>query len=389
MFVQTLRNVFYRKGRAALTIFGISIGVFSLIVLGALAEKITLLVDGGTQYYHDKVIVSDGAALAGFSTTPISVDKVAEIENVEGVARASATIGVMLDDEMSGVSFGTPSMISASDLREEGYESFTLNYAKGRALTADDKAKAVVGSDLVKKLNAEVGKNITLKGKEFEVVGILEKTLTAPDTSVSIPMADAQELLMKTLPEIVQQNTDQTKLSTSITVYIKDGVDPEKLAEKIDAEVENVSSMSPKKFEEQITNSIKIFSSIIYAIAMISLLVGGLSIINTMTMSIAERTHEIGIRKAIGASDSAIMKQFLLESGTIGIIGGLIGILMGWLLTLAANAAGNESGTTLFLVSSRLVLGSLTFSIVLGILSGLYPAWRAARLNPVDALSYE
>ncbi len=133
----------------------------------------------------------------------------------------------------------------------------------------------------------------------------------------------------------------------------------------------------------------QIFTTIIYAIGAISLLVGGLSVINTMTMSVSERTREIGIRKAIGASDGQIMAQFVLESAVIGLLGGIGGLLLGLMVAGAGNAAGAASGQALFLVTTRLMAGSVGFAVLLGVISGLYPAWHAARLNPVAALRYE
>jgi putative ABC transport system permease protein len=114
-----------------------------------------------------------------------------------------------------------------------------------------------------------------------------------------------------------------------------------------------------------------------------------MSVVNTMSMSVAERTREIGIRKAIGASHAAIMRQFLAESALIGLVGGLTGLAIGALIATGLNQAGEASGTMLFLVTSRLALGSLLFAVFLGAVAGLYPAWHAARLSPVRALRFE
>lgn len=146
------RNVFRRKLRAFLTIFGITIGVFALVVMGGMAEKISLLVDGGTRYYADKVMVSDASSSSGFTGGPLSVARVAEIEAIDGVARASAGIGMLLDEESNAVSFGMPAMIIGSDGRDIGYEKFKISYAAGRGLKPEDRGKVVVGSDLVDKL---------------------------------------------------------------------------------------------------------------------------------------------------------------------------------------------------------------------------------------------
>ena len=357
-------------------------------VMGGMAEKISLLVDGGIEYYEGKVMVTD-ASDNGMGAVPMSTDRIADLEAVEGVEAASASLTMLLDEELGNVTVGIPPLILGTDFRAEGLEDFELSYQEGRGLRENDKQVAVVGADLVEKTGAVLGEKITVRGEEFEVVGITEKTLTAPDSQVTIPMMDAQRLYIETLPAALRDSVDEKTLASQIAVYPKDGVDADELATRINNEVEGVSAAGPTGFQERIVQSTQLITSIVYGIALISLLVGGLSVINTMTMAVAERTREIGVRKAIGATDGAIMRQFVAESGVIGLTGGLLGLAAGGAITYALNAAGNDSGTMLFLVTGRLALGSVVFATVLGVLSGLYPAWHAARLNPVQALRAE
>lgn len=387
--MRVLRTIFRRKLRAFLTIFGITIGVLALVVMGSIAEKLSLLVDGGSDYYADKVIVSGSSGMAGFSTEPISTDLIADIEAVDGVTRAAGSIMMLLDTEQSSVNIGVPANIQASDFREQGYETFQSDVVSGRALEPDDRGVVVIGSDLVSSLEAEVGGTIDVRGEEFEVVGILGKTLTAPDKAVQMSLEDAQDLLVADLPAAIRDSIEPRTLITSIAVYLEPGEDPDEMAEVIGHEVDNIKAMGPLGFETSVKEPLKIFNQIIYAIAVVSLLVGGLSVINTMTMSVAERTREIGVRKAIGASDGAIMRQFIAESAVMGLIGGLLGLGLGVMIAAGGNQAGAASATELFLVTPRLAIGSVAFALVLGVLSGLYPAWHAARLDPVTALRYE
>ena len=387
--MRVLRTIFRRKLRAFLTIFGITIGVLALVVMGSIAEKLSLLVEGGSDYYADKVIVSGASGMGGFSTEPISTDLIAQIESVNGVARASGSVMMLLDAEQSAVNIGVPANIQAQDFRSEGYETFASEMVDGRKLAPDDRGVVIVGADLVSKLGAEVGTTVEVRGKDFEVVGILGKTLTAPDKAVQMSLADAQDILAADLPIAVRDTVDPRALITSIAVYLDEGEDPDEMAEVIEFEVDGVKAMGPTGFETSVKEPLKIFNQIIYAIAAVSLLVGGLSVINTMTMSVAERTREIGVRKAIGASDGAIMRQFVAESAVMGLIGGLLGLGLGAMIAAGGNQAGAASATELFLVTPRLAVGSVAFALVLGVLSGLYPAWHAARLDPVTALRYE
>ena len=121
-----------------------------------------------------------------------------------GVADVSAQISTLLSTE-SSASFGMPAMIAGSDMRGQDLESFKVTYSQGRALTPADQGSVVVGADLVKKLSAQVGGQVTVRGEQFKVVGILNKTLTAPDTSVWMTLPDAQRLYVQDLPEIIRK----------------------------------------------------------------------------------------------------------------------------------------------------------------------------------------
>lgn len=363
--------------------------MFALVVMGALAEKLTLLVDGGVQYYEGKVVVSAPSQFAGLYSSPLKLSTLRRIEHVAGVARVSAQVSALLDEEIPTVSMGNIPTIQAEDGRARGFETFVVRYAEGRELRNSDVGKVVLGSDMVKRLNGSVGGHVKIRGKRYEVVGILEKTLTAPDNSVLLTMEDAQAIVHEDLPDAVKDSVDPRTVVSSFAVYLNEGERPEVVARRIEREVDGVEAMTPLDFERQVKQPLAIFTSIIYAVALISLLVGGLSVVNTMTMSVAERTREIGVRKAIGASSGQIMAQFIAESAVIGFIGGLAGLLFGLMITAGGNAAGELTGNALFLVTNRLIFGALAFAVGLGTVSGLYPAWHAANLNPVEALRYE
>jgi putative ABC transport system permease protein len=385
--MQILRNVFKRKLRVMLTISGITIGVFALVLMGSMAEKINLLVSGGTRYYSDKVIVQTAGA-GIFSLEPLEYSKLDEIKAVPGAAEVQGEIGTLLDPQ-GGMSFGMPSILGGSDLRGEEFENFKVTYSQGRGLLPDDAGVVVVGSDLVKKLGAKLGEPLTIRDEKFEVVGIMEQTLTAPDNSVYMSLADAQRLYLSDYPEAVRPAYEAMDPVTDFVVYPTPGTDPEELATLINDTVDGVKASGPSFFQEQIASATRILNYVLYGVALIALVVGGLSVINTMTMSVSERTREIGMRKAIGASDGQIVRQFLAEAGIIGLIGGVTGLFLGWVAGIVANKALEDSAISLFLVTPRLAAVSVLFAILLGVVAGLFPSLHAARMKPVDALRYE
>jgi putative ABC transport system permease protein len=365
--MQTLRNVFKRKLRVILTISGITIGVFALVAMGSMAERINLMVSGGTRYYSDKVTVQDKGASLFDATKPLAYSKLEEIKAVSGVAEVQGEVATLLDP-MSGMSMGMPALLGGSDLRGSGYESFKIAYAQGRELQPDDTGVVVVGSELVKKLGAKIGQAILVRGEQFKVVGIMEPTLTIPDSSVYMSLSDARRLYLQDFPEAARAAIAAIDPVVDFVVYPTPGTDPEELAARINEAVPGVKASGPSVFKDQITSMTRIFNYILYGVALIALVVGALSVINTMTMAVSERTREIGMRKAIG---------------------GVTGLFLGWAAAMLANKALENSGMSLFLVTPRLAIGSVIFAIFLGIVAGFMPSLHAARMKPVDALRYE
>jgi putative ABC transport system permease protein len=388
-----LRDLGRRKVRTMLTILGITIGIWALVVFGSMANKINALVEGGSIYYADKVSVSDSSgSTGGFSSAPMSLFTANLIRKVDGVAAVRPAVMMLMDQQTTVVNMGVPPMITGSVLgADQGHENFPLHYAQGRALTAGDESAnvTVLGSDIARKYDKQVGDTITLRGTPFTVVGVLEPTLTAPDQAASVPLRAAQLLYFQSLPPIVQSRLDPSNLVTTMTVYPNPGVDTEALADRIEAQVPGVAVMTGKDFNQQVGSATGILNSILVGIALISLAVGGLSVVNTMAMSIAERTREIGIKRAIGGSRSRIVRELVIEASLIGLLGGVFGLVLGAVVVLVANELGRSSGTVLFELTMGTAITAILFSTGLGAVAGFVPALHAARLDPVTALRYE
>jgi putative ABC transport system permease protein len=389
--MKLLRNLGRRKVRTALTILGITIGIWALVVFGSMANKINALVAGGSEYYQGKLVVSakGGAMGLGGPLAIATADQVARLPGVD-VVRPTAT--VLMSDDATAMSMGMPQMITAAVAgADRGRETFKMHLASGRDLTAQDEGSnvTVLGSDLARQFKAQVGGSVTLRGEPFEVVGILEPTLTAPDVAAAVPFAAAQRLYVRTLPPLVAAKLVPTEIATGLTVYPVAGTDIEAVATEIRATLPDASVMTGKDFDRKIGSATSILNSILVGIALISLIVGGLSVVNTMAMSIAERTREIGIKRAIGGTRVRIVREFVVESAFIGFIGGAIGLALGAAVVLAANEGGRSSGTILFELTAGTALTAVAFSTILGALAGFIPALNAARLDPVAALRYE
>ena len=389
--MRLLRNLFRRKLRTTLTILGITIGIWALVVFSSMANKISALVQGGSAYYADKVIVTDASG-GTFGNAPMEIAAAEEIEALDGVAAAVPQIQMLLDPEAGGGGFGLPDLILGQvGGADAGHETLELEYSQGRGLTPEDEGerRVVLGAELALDFAARAGDTVEIRGQEFEVVGIVAPTLTAPDTTAMIPLAAAQELYAEELPPLITGSFAPSDLVSQIVVYPEDAADPPTVAEAIEREVENTSTLTGEEFDAEVGSATAIFNAIIIGVAAISLVVGGLSVINTMAMAVAERTREIGIKRAIGGSRGRIVRELVAEAGLIGLIGGLLGLGLGALLVVLANEAGRESGNVLFDLTPGTALFAVAFSTLLGMLAGVIPAWSAARLDPVQALRYE
>ncbi len=391
--MRLVRNLIRRKLRTSLTIIGISVGIWALVVMSSMANKIESLVDGGSTYFEGKIIVSDASNPAfglGFTPMPISVlDKISE---VPGVAVAVPEVQLLFDPDDTGAGFGLPDFIVGSVAgADQGREIFVVSAARGRLLFEEDEGTDVVvlGADLARKFDRSVGDKLEIRGRDFEIVGLLEPTLTAPDTTAMVPLSAAQSLLSMDAPILARQGIGADQLASQVVVFPDAGVDVDALAKAIEEGVEQVQTITGDDFDEAIGSNVAIFNAIILGVALISLVVGGLSVINTMAMSVAERTREIGIKRSIGASRGRIVRELVIESSLIGLTGGVIGVVLGAVVVFIGNEVGRSSGTILFHMTFGTAAFAIVFSTVLGALAGLAPAWTAARLDPVEALRYE
>ena len=161
------------------------------------------------------------------------------------------------------------------------------------------------------------------------------------------------------------------------------------IAVRINSQVTGVKATKPSETVNAFKSGGAIFTAITTAAALLALIIGGLSVVNTMFMAVAERVREIGLKKAVGATTYNVMSEFLLEATLIGLVGGLIGYGIGAAITIIVNGTTPPGQSTLFLLTPALTIFAIGFATLLGAVAGVLPAWRAARLDPVIALRNE
>ena len=385
--MRILRELSRRKLRTSLTITGITIGIWALVVFSSLANQINGLVGMGSEYFADKIVVTDGVA---FGSSPMRLDDVEIIAGLDGVGAVQPKVEIPWNPDPA-IGFGAPEfLVGTIPGADAGFETFTPELATGRQLTAEDTGNVVVlGSTLARKYGVVAGGTVDIRGESFEVLGTLQPTLSSPDTNGFIPLSTAQALYLGDLPPLVAESLKADELANQIVVFPEVGADPTTVAAAIEAAVENSATMTGAEFSKTVGATTVIFNAIIIGVAAISLIVGGLSVINTMAMSVAERTREIGIRRAIGGSRRRIVRELVAEAGVIGLLGGLIGLGLGAAVVVLVNEAGRSSGTVLFDLTAQTAAFAVGFSTILGMVAGIIPAWTAARLDPVSALRYE
>ena len=394
--MEIIRNLWRRKLRSALTVTGIVMGIFALTTMGAMAEHFDALINGGITYYGSNIQVADAnsSITSGFGGY-MSLSTLAQIERVAGVAAATPFANeIAKPGAVSVVNMGIPDYISSIDPNWDHYSPLKVTLAHGRWVTDASRGEVDLGSAFAAEFHMQVGGTIALPVRpadaqpdfvnhRFTVVGVLDETLTAPDSAAYVSLHDAQTLVGDSLPSALAGRVDPYQIISGVAVYAKPGVNLDALAERINAAVPTVEALKPSTLVSAMKSGAAVFTVMTTATALLALIIGGLSVVNTMIMSVSERVREIGLKKAVGARTRHILTEFLAEAGLMGLIGGMVGFLLGFALTTLLDA-GDASGG-LFLVTPGLTGLAIGFAVALGAVAGLLPAIRAARLDPVAA----
>jgi len=396
-----LRLAFSRLGtgklRAALTMLGVVIGVASVVALVSVAQGATKGISDRLQSLGTNLLtVNAGSTTTGFtrgsagSATTLTLDDATAISQLDGVQA--------VEPELS-----TSKLVIAGSLNETATViGTTPGYPTVRAYTMwvgtfltqaaiDNNLRvAVIGATTADNLGLDassIGSTIYVGGLPFDLVGIMQPKggtgFNSPDDEVLIPVSTARELFVGTNSVrsvgVSAASADQIDtVSAEITALLEQ-------RHGITTGVDDFSISTQAQLLGTVSSVSDVLTLLLAGIASISLLVGGIGIMNIMLVSVRERTREIGIRKAIGARGRDILSQFLVEALALSLAGGLIGIALG---VLASFGIGLYAGWG-FVFNPATVIVAVGFSLVVGIVFGVWPASQAARLDPVVALRYE
>lgn len=377
------------------TVLGIAVGVAGLVALGAMAERITRFIEGGDRFVLGQISVAgEGMGMgAGFTAGGLlRGTKIAEIERVPGVASAQPQVMLPLKTTTSQFLTMTQELVLGMDLSvpmpNRNYRELPVR--AGRFLAAGDRGVAVLGSDFAASRKLGVGGTLEVGGLAWKIVGVLDKTLTAPDRFAMVTIEDARDLWLRRDPLLVQLfgagGLTRADLNSGAAVAWQPGQDPDEVARRIQQTVPGVNVTIPGEVSRLLKESTAFFSALLLGIGALGLVIGGLSLSNTVTAAVFERIRDFGIKRALGATDWHLLREVLAEALGVSLTGGAAGVGIALAIGWTVDWRMLRDGQQVFLFSPRLLVFSLAFSVVLGALAAGYATLRIAHLSPADAI---
>ncbi len=368
-----LKNLLRRTGRTLLTVLGISIGVAAIIALGALADGIQTGYDSFLTGSKADLVLSQPDAM-DISLSAVDEEIGPELAAMSEVTAVSGMLQGMVqtEDVPYFFVFGYPEdsfILSRFKIIEGvGLDDREVQRARGKPL--------LLGASAAEILDKQPGDSLRLTDSLFRIVGIYETGQTMEDSGTVIGLKDAQDLLGR-----------QRKVSV-FYVQLKDPA----LAERVERRAKRLwpdllLSSTEAYADKQIMGDA--MQGYVWAIAGLAILIGGVGMMNSQLMAVMERTREIGVLRSVGWSKWRVMRMILSESMLVGLLGGIIGLGLGWLLLMSVSDFTSFFGTTAANIRPSVLRQAFITVVVLGFVGGVYPAWRASRLQPVEALRYE
>ncbi len=380
-----IKNITRRKGRFVFTLLGITIGIASFVTLLSLGGGLKNEIKRQAGDLGANLVVTPKGWCAYEQVSVLTGEQLPEAIPLGEVKKISAIKGLTAIPyltERTAISNNPVPVIGILPEEMKVFKGWELQ--KGSYFSSTDEEGLVIGSGIAQQFKLGLNEELTIRGRKFPIKGILRETGGKDDIAVFMPLY------------VVQKLYGVGDMVSFIAVKVDDIAKVDEYIMKIQ-DAANVAVVSDKQLLRSVLSIVGTVSVTLQLIAAVAILAAAFGIINTMMTAIYERRREIGILQAIGARQATIFGIFILESGLYGLIGGIIGVAIGLFSSSLAAPYISQNEFTVFLKGSagaatldlRLVLGSLLFSLCVSLVSGLYPAWRASRLTPVEAISYE
>lgn len=381
-----IKNPFRNKTRTALAIVGIAVGIMVIVALGLVTSGLQSSTQSTLTAGSAEITVSQAVSgnQPGFSSGSVNTSRVTDIKTISGVKDATGILSTTINlngSTSSDQAFGSGGLIIT------GIESNKLNFegitSVNGTIFNDNANEIIIGKSFAENQNKSVGDSITLFNQTFKITGVYETGNMMTDMGAFISLTKLQNVTTQ------NQTSDNTKIS-NILVKVTDNANVTTVSQAIkDAYPNELSTITAAEQAERMNSVLGVINDASWAISLLAIFIGGVGVINTMIMSVFERTREIGVLKAVGWKSKRILGMILGESIVLTLIAGVLGTIVG-IIAVEVGIMALGAGTILKPVFSiDIFLRAFGIAILVGVLGGIYPAYRASKLAPTEALRYE
>jgi len=370
-------NIFRRKNRTILALLGIIIGIASLVILVSVVDGIYKETSDTIGKLQGIIVYKKDAISPVFDTINTSYEN--KLKSIAGIKKVIPEVVKLIGTiDKKQTTFGGPTNsynivgIAPEDAKYSLDAEALDNIIKGQALKSSDSKQILIPKKIADDYVKVPGSKIDLDGEKFTIKGVFESKTSKEESTIFGTLEDVKDVF----------NIPQDRVTMFIVVPLNPD-DAKRISDLIEFKYPELQAMGQQELVDQVGSIVNNLKILVIIISIIAAIVAGIGVINTMLMSVMERTKEIGTLKAVGWTKEEIIIMIVFESTFIGIIGGILGILLGY---MGSFFLGYYAPTYIYL---SLIIESFLFAVALGFIGGFYPAWIAAKLDPIEALRSE